>query len=141
MSARLLYRIAAVVLVLFAAGHTAGFLTFRPESADGLAVFNAMNTVHFDFNGAPRSFADFYVGFGLDVTAYLLFSAVLAWHLGGLAASEPKAIGMLAWAFVSVQLAVLVLSVLYFFIVPTVMSAVILICLLWAALQLRKETA
>jgi len=45
---------------------------------------------------------------------------------------------MLAWAFVIVQLAVLVLSVLYFFIVPTVMSAVIFVCLLWAAWLLRK---
>ena len=141
MNARLLYRIAAVVLVLFAVGHTAGFLSFRPESAEGLAVFNAMNSVHFDFNGAARSYAEFYRGFGLQVTAYLLFSALLSWHLGGLAASQPRAIGMLAWAFVIVQLAVLVLSVLYFFIVPAVMSAVIFVCLLWAAWLLRKAAA
>ena len=138
MTAKLLYRIAAVVLVLFAVGHTTGFLTFRPESAEGLAVYHAMNNVHFDFNGAARSYAEFYTGFGLLVTAYLLFCAVLAWHLGSLATSHPRAIGMLAWAFVAVQLANLVLSVLYFFIVPATMSAAIFICLLWAAWQLRK---
>jgi len=136
MSARLLYRVAAVVLVLFAAGHTFGFLSFRPESADGLAVFTSMTSVHFDFNGAARSYADFYTGFGLQVSAYLLFSALLSWHLGSLAASQPRAIGMLAWAFVLVQLAVLVLGILYFFIVPVVLSAVIFVCLLWAAWQL-----
>jgi len=138
MSARLLYRIAAAVLVLFAMGHTFGFLTFRPESADGLAVFNAMSSVHFDFNGAPRSYAEFYTGFGLMVTAYLLFCAILSWHLGSLAARQPKAIGVVAWAFVAVQLATLVFSVLYFFIVPAVLSAIIFVCLLWAAWQLRN---
>ncbi len=138
MNARLLYRIAAVVLVLFAAGHTFGFLGFRPESAEGLAVYHAMNSVHFDFNGAPRSYAEFYLGFGLLVSAYLLFCAVLAWHLGALAASQPRAIGVMAWAFVLVQLVNLVLSVLYFFIVPATMSAAVLVCLVWAAWLVRK---
>lgn len=138
MSARLLYRIAAVVLVLFAVGHTFGFIAFRPESVEGLAVYHAMNGVHFDFNGAPRSYGDFYLGFGLLVTAYLLFCAVLAWYLGGLAVSQPRAIGYLAWAFVLVQLVNLVLSVLYFFIVPATMSAAVLVCLLWAAWLLRS---
>ena len=139
MNATLLYRIAAVVLVLFAIGHTAGFLTFRPESPEGLAVYASMHSVHFDFNGAPRSYAEFYEGFGLQVTAYLLFCAILAWHLGRLAASQPRAIGMLAWAFVLVQLATLILSVLYFFIIPVSMSAAILICLIWAAWLLRSS--
>lgn len=138
MTAASLYRIAAIVLVLFAVGHTFGFLTFRPSSAEGLAVYNAMNSVPFDFNGAVRSYSEFYTGFGLLVTAYLLFCAFLAWHLGSLAASQPKAIGALAWAFVTVQLASLVLSVLYFFFVPALLSAVILVCLLWAAWRLRK---
>jgi hypothetical protein len=141
MTARLPYRIAAVVLLLFAAGHTVGFLSFRPASAEGLAVYDAMNKVSFDFNGALRSYAEFYVGFGLQVSAYLIFSAFLAWHLGWLAANQPRAIGLLAWAFAAVQLAVLVLSVLYFFLIPTVLSAVILVCLLWAAWLLRSAAA
>jgi hypothetical protein len=141
LTATLLYRIAAVVLVLFAAGHTFGFLSFRPSSAEGLAVYGAMNSVPFEFNGAARSYGEFYTGFGLMVTAYLLFCAFLAWHLGGLAASRPQAIGVLAWAFVAVQLASLVLSVIYFFVVPVVLCAVILACLLWAAWLLRSAAA
>ena len=141
MTATLLYRIAAIVLVLFAAGHTFGFLSFRPSSAEGLAVYNAMNSVRFDFNGAVRSYSDFYTGFGLMVTAYLLFCAFLAWHLGGLAASQSKTIGGLAWAFVAVQLASLALSVIYFFLLPALLSAVVLVCLLVAAWQIRKAVA
>src|SRR5262249_49217079 len=141
LTATLLYRIAAVVLVLFAAGHTFGFLSFRPASAEGLAVYNAMNSVHFDFDGAARSYADFYTGFGLMVTAYLLFCAVLAWQLGSIARSQPKAIGALAWVFAAVQLAIFILSVLYFFLVPAVMSGVIVVCLLGAAWLLRRVAA
>ena len=141
LTATLPYRIAAVVLVLFAAGHTFGFLSFRPSSAEGLAVYNAMNSVQFDFNGAVRSYAEFYTGFGLLVTVYLLFCAFLAWHLGGLAARQPRSIVVLAWAFVAVQSASLVLSVLYFFLVPALLSAVIVVCLLWAAWLLRNAAA
>jgi len=43
MKAVTLYRIASVLLVLFAAGHTFGFLKFKPSSAEGLAVRDAMN--------------------------------------------------------------------------------------------------
>ena len=109
----------------------------RPEPVDALAVYTAMNSVTFDFNGAMRSYGMFYTGFGLQVTAYLLFGAVLSWQLGTLAAAQAQAIQVLAWAFVAVQAAVLVLSALYFFVVPTAMSAVILVCVLWAAWKLR----
>jgi len=37
MSATLLYRIAAATLLLFAVGHTLGFLGLKPASAEGLA--------------------------------------------------------------------------------------------------------
>ena len=53
MNATILYRIAAVLLILFAVGHTLGFLSFKPASAEGQAVRDAMNSVRFDFNGSP----------------------------------------------------------------------------------------
>jgi hypothetical protein len=136
-----LYRIASIVFLLFAAGHTMGFLTFRPASTEGLAVFNAMESVTFAFNGAVRSYGEFYKGFGLQVSAYLLFSAVLAWLLARLASTHPKAIVGMAWALAAVQLSVLVLCVVYFFLLPTLLSAVILICLLWAAWRLGSAAA
>ena len=133
MNATLLYRIAAVLLLLFAAGHTLGFLGFKPPSPEGLAVRDAMNNVVFQFKGSGYTYGNFYRGFGLTVTAYLLFSAYLAWHLGTLAASQPQAIGILGWAFAAVQLACLVLSVMYFFPVPALFSGAVVLCLAWAA--------
>ena len=89
MNSTLLYRIAAVLLVLFAVGHTLGFMTFKPHSTEGMAVREAMTTVHFEFRGKEYSYGNFYRGFGLTVTAYLLFSAFLAWYLGDVAARAP----------------------------------------------------
>ncbi|MEA2239336.1 MAG: hypothetical protein QOC81_4060 [Thermoanaerobaculia bacterium] len=133
MSATLLYRIASVVLILFAAGHTAGFLSLTPPTPQGVAVRDAMNDVHFPVGSGSYTYGGFYKGFGLTLTAYMLFSALLAWHLGGLAATRPDAIGILGWAFFALQIASLVLSWMYFFPVPVVFSGVVAVCVGWAA--------
>jgi hypothetical protein len=138
MIATVLYRVAAVALVLFAAGHTAGFLGFRPASAAGSAVQESMNSVYFDLNGSTRSYAELYKGFGLTVTAYMLFSAFLAWHLGSLARTHSQSIGALAWVFATLQLICLILSIRFFFLVPVTFGGVIVICLVWAAWAVRS---
>jgi hypothetical protein len=137
MSATVLYRIAAGLLVFFAAGHTAGFLRFRPDTPEGLAVHDAMNRVQFPFRTKTYSYGGFYRGFGLFITAYLLFSAVLAWHLGDLARQQPAAIGMLGWAFCLLQVASLALSWIYFFPVTAILSALVAACLGGAAWLVR----
>jgi hypothetical protein len=137
-SAKLLYRIAAIVLVLFAAGHTAGFLTFQPSSPQGMAVREAMNSVRFELSGGKRSYAELYTGFSLIVTAYMLLAAFLAWHLGSIAAREPRSIAAIAWVFALVQVICFILSLHYFFLVPSVFSGVIVVCLVWAAWLLRS---
>ncbi len=132
MSATLLYRIASVVLVLFALGHSAGFLRLKPPTAEGLAVRDSMDRVQFHVRGATFSYGRFYRGFGLSITAYLLFTAFLAWQLGTLART-PASIGAIAWGFVALQLATLILSWMYFSAAPTVLSGVVVVCLGWAA--------
>jgi hypothetical protein len=139
MSATLLYRTAAIVLILFAAGHTAGFLTFKPPSVEGVAVRDAMNNVHFDVDGRPYSYGGFYKGFGIEITVYMLFTALIAWHLGGLARSHHEAIGILGWAFFALHLASVVLSWVYFFPVPAVFAAVVALCTGWAAVLARPR--
>jgi hypothetical protein len=128
-----MYRIASVLLVLFALGHTLGFLRFKPPTAEAAAVRDGMMKVRFQAGGAESSYWGFYVGFGLFVTAYLLFSALLAWQLGSLAGTDPGAIAGIGWAFFGVQLATLVLSWIYFSAPPVVFSAVVAACVGWAA--------
>ena len=128
-----LYRVASVLLILFAVGHTVGFLKFKAPSVEGRAVWDSMNNVHFRLGRASSSYGGFYIGFGLFATLYLLFAAYLAWHLGGLARSNPQAIGALGWMFFAVQVVSLVLSWKYFLPPPVILSGLVAICLGWAS--------
>ncbi len=132
-----LYRTAAVLFILFALGHTFGFLHFRPATPEGVAVHDAMNNVHFQIKSGDFTYGKFYTGFGLFVTAYLLFSAFLAWHLGDVVAKHPQAVGALGWGFFAVQVACLALSWIYFFAGPVAFSGLTTACLGWAAWQLQ----
>lgn len=99
MTATTSYRIAAGLFLLSAAAHTVGVLTMTPPTAEAIAVHDAMNNVHFTVNGSTFSYGGFYTGFGLFISAYLIFSAFLAWRLGAFAIDYPKAIGTLGWSF------------------------------------------
>ena len=133
MKPTLLYRIAAVLYVLLAAAHTVGFQRFVPPTAEGVAVRNAMNDVHFALHGSSFSYGGFYTGFGLSVSLYMLFAAFLAWHLGTLARRDPSAIGALGIAFCAMQVAQFAICVVYFFTAPIVFEGVIAIVLALAA--------
>jgi hypothetical protein len=138
MKARTLFRIASVWFVLFTAGHTFGFLNFKAPTPEAAAVRAAMDRTQF-LGG--HSFGGFYVGFGLYISLYLLFSAVLAWHLGDLAAKAPNAIGTMGWSFCGIQLASLALCCIYFGIPQAVFSTVEVVCLGWATWRARSGAA
>ena len=68
MSASLLYKVSAVLLILFALGHTMGFRKVDPTwNADG--VVSGMRSVSFDVQGFRRSYWDFFAGFGFSSLA------------------------------------------------------------------------
>jgi hypothetical protein len=114
MAATWLYRVASILFVLFALGHTYGFLSFRPSSAEGRAVYESMNSVHLVVRGQDYTYGGFYRGFGLSATISLLFWAFLCWYLGELARTNPAVIGALGWGFFAAQVAGAVLGFLYF---------------------------
>ena len=137
MKPTLLYRIASVLFILFAAGHTVGFLRFIPPNAEGVAVREAMRNVHFTIGSGTYNYAGFYDGFGLSLSVYLLFAAFLAWHLGSLAKRNSTAIGALGWVFCAMQTAQLAICLIYFFPPPIIFSALLVLCLGAAAWRLR----
>ncbi len=132
MKARILYRIASVLLLLFAAGHTLGFRETDPEWGVG-SLIGLMQSVRFDAQGFSRTYWDFYVGFGLFVSVFLVFAAVLAWQLGGLAPETLALMRRSVWALVICFAAVTILSWRYFFVVPIVFAISITLCLTAAA--------
>jgi len=125
MKATILFRITAVLFVLFALGHTFGFLSFKPPTQEGQAVFDAMNNVHFEAEGKIFSYGGWYRGFGLTATASMLFEAFLAWYLGSMAKRGSREVAVIGWAFFLWQLPGLVLAWIYFGIAPMILSALV----------------
>ncbi len=79
-----LLRIAAIISVLFTAGHTLGGMErWSPMGEND--VLKAMTTVRFDTMGANRSYLDFYMGFGWSISVAMLLQSVLLWQLASLA--------------------------------------------------------
>jgi hypothetical protein len=133
MKAAVLFKIASVLLLLFAAGHTFGFLSFKPPSVESRAVYESMNNVHFQVRGSSFSYGGFYRGFGLSITVNMLFLAFLSWYLGALASSNPKVSATLGWALCALQVVSVGMSWIYFSAVPATLSAIAAVCLGWAA--------
>jgi hypothetical protein len=124
MKASLLYRIAAVLLLLFAVGHTLGFRESDPTWGVD-ALLGSMRSIHFDVQGFSRTYWDFFLAAGFSVGVLYLFAAVLAWQLGGLPAETLAAMRLTVWAFALCFAAITVLSWRFLFIVPIVFSIVI----------------
>ena len=132
MKASIFYRLAAVFLLLFAVAHTLGFRQSDPKWGVD-ALLGSMRSIHFDVQGFNRSYWDFYVGFGLFVSVFLLFSAILAWQLGGVPRQNFASMRGFAWSFAVCFVVVAFLSGRFFFAVPIIFSAAIALCLIGAA--------
>ena len=138
MKPSVLYRIASVLLLLFAVGHTLGFRQSDPKwGVDALLA--SMHSIHFDIQGFSRTYWDLFVGAGFVVGVFYLFAAALAWQLGGLPAETLALMRGTAWAFALCFLVVTILSWKYLFIVPFV-SIVITLCLIPAAWLSAKRS-
>ena len=132
MKASIFYRVAAVLLLLFAAGHTLGFRQSDPKwGVDGL--LGSMRSIHFDVQGFNRTYWDLFVAAGLSVGVFYLFAAILAWQLGSLPKETLALMRGIAWAFALCFAALTVVSWTYLFVLPIVFSLVITVCLISAA--------
>lgn len=132
MKASIFYRIAAVLLLLFAVAHTLGFRQSDPKWGVD-ALLGSMRSIHFDVQGFNRTLWDFFLGAGFSAGVFFLFSAILAWQLGGLPNEILARMRGIAWAFALCFAAITVVSWIYLFILPIVFSLVITVCLATAA--------
>jgi hypothetical protein len=132
MKAPVFYRIAAVLLLLFAIGHTLGFRQSDPTWGVD-ALLGSMRSVHFDVQGFDRTYWDLFVAAGFCVGVFYLFAAILAWQLGGLPTATLALMRGTAWAFALCFAAITVLSWRYLFIIPIAFSMVITLLLTAAA--------
>jgi hypothetical protein len=124
MKPSILYRIASILIFIFAAGHTIGFRRSDPKwGIDSLVT--SLRAIHFQTQGFTRTYWDFFTGFGLFASLFLVFSGVLAWQLGGV---PPAAWGIVrgpAWALAICFVFVTILNWRYFFLAPVIFAGVI----------------
>jgi len=140
MKASVFYRIAAVLLLLFAVGHTLGFRQSDPQWGVD-ALLGSMRSIHFDAQGFTRTYWDFFSAFGLFFSVFLLFAAILAWLLGGLPAETLARVRSIAWTLAICFVAVTVLSWRYAFTTPIVFSTLITFCLTAGAWHSAKQVS
>jgi len=132
MKASLIYRVAAVLLLLFAIGHTLGFRQSDPQwGVDALLA--SMRSIHFDVQGFHRTYWDLFEAAGFSVGIFYVFAALLAWQLGGLPAETLARVRGIAWTFAICFAALTFVSWRYLFILPIVFAGGITVCLLAAA--------
>src|SRR5215813_5693178 len=140
MKASMFYRIAAVLLLLFAIGHTLGFRQSDPTwGVDALR--SSMRSIHFDVQGFNRTYWDFFVAAGFSVGVLYLFAAILAWQLGGIPAATLAHLRGAAWAFALAFAVITVVSWRHLFLVPVAFSSAITVCLTAAAWISAKQVA
>ncbi len=140
MKASTLYRIAAVLLLLFAAAHTLGFS--RSDPTWGVdALLSSMRAIHFDVLGFNRTYWDFFVAAGVSVGVLYVFAAVLAWQLGSLPVATLALMRRTAWAFALSFAAITLVSWRYLFVIPIAFSIAITVCLTAAAWKSGKQVA
>jgi hypothetical protein len=138
MSASVFYRIAAVLLLLFALGHTLGFRQSDPTWGVD-ALLGSMRSLHFEVQGFNRTYWDLFVAAGFCVGVFYLFAAVLAWQLAGLPAATLGLMRGTAWAFALCFAAITVVSWRYLFVIPIAFSLVITLCLIAATWLSAKQ--
>src|SRR5258708_9351739 len=124
MRASIFYRIAAVLLLVFAVGHTLGFRQSDPRwGVDTL--LGSMRSIHFDVQGFNRTYWDLFVAAGFSVGVLYVFAAILSWQLGGLPAANLALLRGPGWAFALCFSVITVLSWRYPFVIPIAFSIVL----------------
>src|SRR3977135_3464177 len=132
MKASIFFRIAAVLLLLFAVGHTLGFRQSDPTwGVDSLLA--SLCSCHLYMQAFDRTYWALFTAAGFSVGIFFLFAAILAWQLGGLPAATLALMRGTAWAFALCFASITVVSWRYLFLIPITFSILITLCLTAAA--------
>jgi hypothetical protein len=118
--------------LLFAVGHQAGFRRVDPQW--GVTQFtDGLKSTRFQVQGASRTYWGFFSGLGFFVTVLLLFSAILAWQLGGLPAPTLLSLRVILWSFAACYVVLAVVTWRYFFVAPLAFAVLVALSLALAA--------
>lgn len=125
MKATKLYRTASGLLFLWAAGNTYGVFMFWH-------VAGSISPVRFPVGHSGFSYAQVVLGYEVFCSFCVLFAAYLAWHLGTLARTMPRAIGAVGWILFAYSLAAVYINWISFSGFVLLLTVAIAICIGWA---------
>ena len=128
MTTTMLLRIAAVISLLFAAGHSLGGLKRWSPMGEN-EVLSAMSTVRFETMGVNRTYLDFFMGFGWSLSVAMLLQSMLLWQMASLARADAAQLRPIIATFALAALATGVIAWRFIFPVPALFSGVLLIVL------------
>jgi hypothetical protein len=134
-------RIAAVLTLLYCAGHTSGMPWTPYTDAEAASVLDTMKSHSFAEQGFQGTYWDLYMGFGLVISLYLLLQGVVLWQLGSLAKTEARRVRPIVVSFLLAFVINVALSWKYFFVVPVVLAGLTAICLAIALVLTARPQA
>jgi hypothetical protein len=132
---------AAVLTLLYCAGHTSGMPWTPYTDLEAASVLDAMKSHSFEAEGFKGTYWDLYFGFGLTISVYLLVQAVVLWQVASVAKTDAMRVRPIVVSFLIAFIINAGLSWKYFFVVPVVMAALIAICLALALVLAGRTQA
>jgi hypothetical protein len=129
MRASTLLRIASIISLLYCTGHSTGYPWTPVEGEHEMAIVESMKSHQFDVIGSMRSLWDFYIGFGLVVSGFMLAISVALWQLASLAKRGFNGIRPMILTFFIAFVINTIFEIRYFFVIPMVMAAAISVLL------------
>jgi hypothetical protein len=134
-------RVASIIALLYFAGHSAGIPWTPAVAPEEVAVLEAMKSQSFSAQGFQRTYWDFYFGFGVIISGYLLVQAVALWQLGAIARADALGVRPIVASFLVAFVVNAVPAWRYFFAVPAVLAGTISICLALAFVTANRTKA
>jgi hypothetical protein len=125
----ILLRVASIITLLYFAAHTAGMPWTPAVGLQEAALLESMKSLRFDAMGYSRTYWDFYIGFGLAISGFLLVQVVVLWQLASRAKADPVGVRPIIASFFVSFLVNAILVWRFFFTAPLVLAIAIAICL------------
>jgi hypothetical protein len=139
MKTRLFLRIASVLALLYCGGHTSGIPWTPAKSKEANEVVDAMKTTPFIAEGVPGTYWNFYYGFGIAISVFLLALAIALWQLGSLVSIRPAFLRPMMISFFVCYMINAWISWQYFFALPAAFALAIALIIALAFVFSFKE--
>lgn len=137
-----LLRVAVGLLIFHLIGHSFGNATW--DETDDTAkkiVIQEMVGKKFPFMGAERSMGEYYYGYGLITSVFLVYTSLLLFILSFYISKDKSLSLNLIWLSAVSTLSMSLIELIYFFPLATVTTLLSAICIIFAGIitKLEKE--